>query len=107
MSCDQFAKWKAKIAEDEDLLNADWIKKNSKSCPKCNVNIEKNRGCMHMTCKNCKHEFCWICMGNWKDHWDGGLARCNVYNEAPEVKWTKSEKNNFYVERFRHHQNVN
>ncbi|KXJ87494.1 hypothetical protein Micbo1qcDRAFT_22257 [Microdochium bolleyi] len=28
-----------------------WIEQNTKTCPGCNVRIEKNAGCFHMTCK--------------------------------------------------------
>ncbi|KAM3080906.1 hypothetical protein ACMFMG_004867 [Clarireedia jacksonii] len=35
-----------------------------KSCPQCNFVIEKNEGCLHMTCK-CKHEWCWECLREW------------------------------------------
>ena len=30
-----------------------------KQCPKCQVLIEKNGGCDHMTCKLCRHEWWW------------------------------------------------
>ena len=34
-----------------------------------------------MTCAQCRHEFCWICMGNWTTHGSatGGYYKCNVY----------------------------
>lgn len=32
-----------------------------KKCPKCRVSIYKDRGCNHMICVVCKHQFCWIC----------------------------------------------
>ncbi|KAJ7834535.1 hypothetical protein B0H14DRAFT_2590814 [Mycena olivaceomarginata] len=37
-----------------------------------------------MTCKQCKHEFCWVCMGSWPEH---GTARhsCNRYDETGGV----------------------
>lgn len=46
--------------EEERL--ADWARKhNVKRCPKCNIYIEKNKGCMHMECR-CGAHICWICM---------------------------------------------
>ncbi|CAF3854439.1 unnamed protein product [Rotaria sp. Silwood1] len=39
-----------------------WIVENSKKCPKCPYQIEKNDGCDHMTCIKCRHEFCWSCL---------------------------------------------
>jgi parkin len=54
------------------------IERTTKSCPKCHVRIEKNGGCMHMTCAqaNCKFEWCWICGVEWNrncqgSHWFG------------------------------------
>ncbi|XP_047458377.1 cullin-9 isoform X2 [Mugil cephalus] len=38
----------------------------SKRCPSCQAPIEKNEGCLHMTCARCNHGFCWRCLKPWK-----------------------------------------
>lgn len=38
----------------------------SKRCPNCSTAIEKNEGCLHMTCAKCSHGFCWRCLKPWK-----------------------------------------
>ncbi|XP_032876612.1 cullin-9 isoform X2 [Amblyraja radiata] len=38
----------------------------SKRCPSCHAQIEKNEGCLHMTCAKCNHGFCWRCLKPWK-----------------------------------------
>lgn len=53
--------WLQKCRDDSETAN--WIKSNTKECSKCQSTIEKNGGCNHMTCKKCKYEFCWVCMG--------------------------------------------
>eukprot|EP00494_Astrolonche_serrata_P032430 UN32699 len=60
-----------------------WILARTKKCTQCRVPIEKNQGCNHMTCRNCKHEFCWLCKGAWKDHGSatGGYYKCNIYDK--------------------------
>ena len=74
-------RWNEKNSAESE--NVTWIIANTKKCPKCRKPIEKNQGCNHMTChKNvggCGHEFCWLCMGDWKDHGQetGGYYRCN------------------------------
>ncbi len=47
-----------------DLSDEDkkWILENTKACPKCNVKIEKNKGCLHMICRQCGTRFCWGCL---------------------------------------------
>ena len=51
-SCEE--KWSKQFnlyAEDSEV----------KKCPKCQVAIQKNLGCNHMTCTKCKYQFCWLC----------------------------------------------
>ena len=40
----------------------------TKSCPRCEVAIYKNGGCYHMTCGNCRFEFCWFCLKEYHSH---------------------------------------
>ena len=43
----------------------EWMRKdpsNRKNCPKCNAPIEKNKGCNHMKCSQCKAHMCWLCL---------------------------------------------
>lgn len=83
--CKTVHKWLVKnSAESENLT---WILANSKPCPKCKRPIEKNQGCMHMTCSApCRHEFCWLCLEPWRKHSEqtGGFYQCNRYVKAKE-----------------------
>lgn len=79
--CDIRRIWEIKSnAESENLT---WIIANTKGCPKCGKPIEKNQGCNHMHCQMCQHDFCWMCLGVWKDHGSatGGYYKCNKYDE--------------------------
>jgi len=106
VSCDIVKSWNKKaISEGND---AQWILANTKPCPKCANPIEKNGGCMHMTCRKpggCGHEFCWICMQPWKGH-----TNCNKYKAAEneDVKAARSEivRYTHYWERFVAHDNA-
>ena len=51
-------------SETQERLLEGWGEGNEdvKKCPKCNILIEKNGGCNHMTCLKCASHFCWICM---------------------------------------------
>ncbi|KZT62032.1 hypothetical protein CALCODRAFT_490584 [Calocera cornea HHB12733] len=95
--------WLRKCADDSETAN--WIKSNTKECPKCVSTIEKNGGCNHMTCKKCKHEFCWVCMGPWTEH---GTAwyNCNRFDEKAGVDARDAQsKSRASLERYLHYYN--
>lgn len=92
-SCDMMREWREVVEEmSQAEVNADaskaaqqkaacdvWLADNAKPCPKCSAPIERTHGCNHMTCQRCRHEFCWMCQGEWKLHSNatGGYFRCN------------------------------
>ncbi|KDP42814.1 hypothetical protein JCGZ_23756 [Jatropha curcas] len=85
VDCETVSKWILKNSAESENMN--WILANSKPCPKCKRPIEKNQGCMHMTCTPpCKFEFCWLCLGAWSDHGErtGGFYACNRYEAAKQ-----------------------
>ena len=64
--------------ERKDMeLFVQWKKNhNVKMCPNCKAPIEKNEGCNHMTCINCKYEFCWLCNQKYTSgHFNNGTCR--------------------------------
>ncbi|KAM7278254.1 hypothetical protein ACFE04_005388 [Oxalis oulophora] len=94
VDCATVAKWILKNSAESENMN--WILANSKPCPKCKRPIEKNQGCMHITCTPpCKFEFCWLCLGVWSEHGErtGGFYACNRYESAKqEGVYDESEK---------------
>lgn len=108
-TCKDLRLWLEKCQNESET--AHWIIANTKKCPKCNVRIEKNQGCNHFTCQNCKHDFCWVCMGAWKDHGDhsGGFYKCNKYDPKnikggkPGTKATSEEEAKMELDRYLHY----
>eukprot|EP00389_Voromonas_pontica_P017407 GDKH01027309.1.p1 GENE.GDKH01027309.1~~GDKH01027309.1.p1 ORF type:complete len:556 (+),score=100.03 GDKH01027309.1:85-1752(+) len=111
ISCELVQKWNEKNQSEAE--NVTWILVNTKICPKCKNPIEKNQGCMHMTCR-CRHEFCWVCLDDWRHHtscnvYGGGrvtdeAVRSNKGEEAVRAKAKESlERYAFFYERFRAH----
>lgn len=45
----------------EERLTYVWDEMGVRPCPSCRELIQKNGGCLHMTCSQCQHEFCWHC----------------------------------------------
>jgi ariadne-1 len=74
-----------KKASDESE-NATWVVANTKSCPgkRCGKLVEKNGGCNHMTCSQCKYEWCWVCEGPWSEH-GSNYYKCNLYKPDSKV----------------------
>ncbi|CAD6444594.1 cbdb2440-5f9e-4382-9b39-1985fce29fd3 [Sclerotinia trifoliorum] len=65
LTCDQYnTREREKLQQEE--ASQKLMEKATKKCPKCQVRIEKNKGCDHMTCRFCKHEFCWMCFADYK-----------------------------------------
>lgn len=107
LSCPMFEDWGNSSGSIQDKLNSDWKKHNTKSCPGCHIDIQKNQGCMHMTCAKCRHEFCWLCLGDWKTHGSntGGFFNCNNFKEEKEKNEDQKtiKKLQFFYDRFYQH----
>ncbi|KAI8647651.1 hypothetical protein BD408DRAFT_473390 [Parasitella parasitica] len=104
-SCSMAKDWWRK--KEEDSATATWISSHTKDCPKCQSPIEKNGGCNHMWCKQCRHEFCWVCLGSWRHH-SGQAYNCNRYREDTPGLSTKRaniERYLHYWTRYTNHQN--
>ncbi|KAM7221924.1 E3 ubiquitin-protein ligase dbl4 [Rhypophila decipiens] len=95
--------WLQKCADDSETAN--WISANTKECPKCNSTIEKNGGCNHMTCRKCRHEFCWMCMGLWSEH-GTSWYNCNRFEEKSGTEARDAQaKSRVSLERYLHYYN--
>ncbi|KAK5645795.1 hypothetical protein RI129_004259 [Pyrocoelia pectoralis] len=63
ITCEKFAEWKeANDPEYQASAVAKHLAENGIDCPKCKFRYSLARGgCMHFTCTQCKHEFCYGC----------------------------------------------
>ncbi|KAI1438084.1 RING-5 [Xylaria sp. CBS 124048] len=101
--CELVKQWLKKCADDSETAN--WISANTKECPKCNSTIEKNGGCNHMTCRKCKHEFCWMCMGLWSEH-GTSWYNCSRFEEKSGMDARDAQaKSRVSLERYLHYYN--
>ena len=78
----EFEKWKSK--------------KIVKRCPKCKIWTEKNEGCNHMTCVECKFQWCWLCKKEYKlgHYYQGSCRGLQFEKEEDEEKIKKLMENN-------------
>lgn len=93
-TCQMLVEWEKKNKSESE--NTNWILVNTQLCPKCKWPIEKNGGCNHMTCRQCGHEFCWICKGNWNGH-----NACNSFKEDADSR--KREQAKESLDRYIHY----
>ena len=79
-----------KLDKDFQIWKKDKVVKR---CPRCKIYTEKNEGCNHMTCTECKYQWCWLCEGEYQDgHFKTGqcnglqFAKINYLSEKKERK---------------------
>eukprot|EP00854_Cymbomonas_tetramitiformis_P009463 gene9463-11214_t len=100
-TCASAAEWLQKCQDDTETFK--WLSANTQTCPnaKCSSTIEKNGGCNHMTCKKCKHHFCWVCLGDWSSHND--YYSCNKFDpEKLANRKKEGQESRAALERYLH-----
>lgn len=109
LSCEMYKEWEDSISIIYDKLNYLWKKGNTKKCPGCNCDIEKNQGCNFMKCSKCQQQFCWFCLKDWKQHNQKHVWKneCNKFENKKSVDEMNEEEKlkrmEFYMDRFRGH----
>ena len=53
--------YEAKIRQDVLRMRQAVKAMGARPCPHCQCDTLKNSGCNHMTCSNCRKEWCWLC----------------------------------------------
>ena len=88
--------WHGDIKCDEELdKDFQLWKKNKvvKRCPQCQFYTEKNEGCNHMTCVECKFQWCWLCEGEYNaEHYNVGKCKgLQFYSEGRRRRRNNNE----------------
>lgn len=95
--CEVVQDWNKRSSTDASIFQ--WIAENKgkeiKHCTKCRTLIEKNQGCQHMTCRGCRHEFCWLCFQDWRGH-DGNLCQRLIANKETVAIEAKNSAGDFH-----------
>jgi IBR domain, a half RING-finger domain len=67
----------------DDLVLALSRIKGWKQCPSCATMIELRSGCNHMSCANCRHEFCYTCLCQWNSQsGQCSSGSCELWDEG-------------------------
>jgi len=88
-TCEQYQAWKLENSKEEQNFDT-WKKANTKPCPSCKVRTQKNDGCNHMTCANCRHQWCWLCDGKYSSN---HFSSMNVFG-CPGMQFSGAGSNN-------------
>jgi len=93
-TCDQYDyRISGHQARDEEAKTEAMIDSVSKKCPgaNCGWRIQKTDGCDHMTCRKCRHQFCWECLAAHVDIKRlGNTAHqswCKFHSDQLSVAW--------------------
>ncbi|XP_022865458.1 probable E3 ubiquitin-protein ligase RNF144A-A [Olea europaea var. sylvestris] len=71
VECEEFQRMNEHERGREDLMVYELAKqKNWQRCPKCKFFVERNEGCLHISCR-CKFEFCYGCGASWSSNHSG------------------------------------
>ena len=103
--CEMAKLWRESTKEKGSGEDFIWMRENTKNCPKCGINIEKNQGCNHMRCRRelggCGHEFCWVCMQPWNSHIISSIDSFYTCSKPKIEEEKKKEKGYKIPEKFK------
>ncbi|VVA90132.1 unnamed protein product [Arabis nemorensis] len=101
VDCKTAAKWLAMTMSGYQNPNRPLA--NSVPCPKCKQRIIEKEYVIEeffslkMTCLPCNYDFCWLCRGDWTEHWE---ATCNNDAVPSEEIEQQLEMEEFSVHRY-------
>jgi len=79
----------------EELMTLRALKKDSQSCPKCKVRINRSQGCNHMQCTTCGTHFCYRC-GAWMNPADPyshfKTSGCTTFDTEEVQRMTQEQR---------------
>ena len=76
-----------------------WTKgKRVKRCPNCQMYVERNEGCNHMTCAYCDYQWCWICEQQYDpEHFINGPCAGHANTKADSLQEIEELENVFGI----------
>lgn len=92
-TCEMWKQWQRKCSDDSETAN--WLNTNTKPCPKCQNQVEKNGGCNLVVCR-CGQAFCWLCgASTGRSHtWETISGHsCGRYKEDADKKVNEAQRN--------------